>query len=136
VISKKTNNILGSLLVVFLVVLIIRNFYHANLLLKNNQIVNGGYVSSCNYGGKGNAGRVFIDYFFFIKGKKLKGSTVFLTSEISFSDCQNYFVGKQFPVIYVPEKPTINLMLVSPKNFDQYSYKFPDSLNWVRKYLN
>jgi hypothetical protein len=45
------------------------------------------------------------------------------------------FQGKTFPVLYDPEHPNNNHILVSPKDFDSFNMKFPDSLNWVKNYV-
>lgn len=45
------------------------------------------------------------------------------------------FQGKSFPIIYYPQNPEYNHVLISPVDFKKYNMKFPDSLNWVKDYL-
>lgn len=51
-------------------------------------------------------------------------------------DFKQHFINKSFPVIYVPENPIINEILITPDRFKKYAIPFPDSLNWVLKYWN
>ena len=45
----------------------------------------------------------------------------------------NVFVGEYFPAIYSPDIDILEV-LITPKDFEEYNIKFPDSLNWVIKY--
>lgn len=41
---------------------------------------------------------------------------------------------KSIPVIYCNSNPNINSALITPEQFNEYGYKFPDSLNWIVKF--
>jgi hypothetical protein len=45
------------------------------------------------------------------------------------------FLNKRFPVIYLKDDPEVNKMLIFPSDFEDFGKPFPDSLNWVKKYL-
>ena len=48
-----------------------------------------------------------------------------------------YIKGKSFPVIFNKADPKkYSVLLVVPEDFEEYGLKYPDSLNWVLKYLN
>ncbi len=44
------------------------------------------------------------------------------------------FIGKYFPVMYDPKFGTSQL-LVEPDDFKEFNLPYPDSLNWVLKYI-
>lgn len=40
-------------------------------------------------------------------------------------------IGKKFPVLYQCNNPHHSVLLITPKDFNDFGYEFPDSLNWV-----
>lgn len=85
------------------------------------------------YGGRGNAGGFHVDFKTIVNGKEYDASSRYLTSDFN---CSNDFIGKTFPVIYNPKHPSISSILIIPSDFARYNYQYPDSLNWVKKYIN
>lgn len=62
----------------------------------------------------------------------------FVTSTVSgdkYQPVRNYLIGKSFPVIYYAKDPEYNYMLILPEDFKEYNVVFPDSLSWVKKYI-
>jgi hypothetical protein len=45
------------------------------------------------------------------------------------------FIGKSFPVIFSFQSEQSE-MLITPKDFEIYDLPYPDSLNWVKEYVN
>ena len=45
--------------------------------------------------------------------------------------CLKQLKGHNFPVIYSCYDSTNSELLIYPKDFEKYGYKFPDSLNWI-----
>lgn len=123
------------LLIGFCIWLIIYGVFLSNELLKNQRLISAGYPYECLYGGKGNAGRLFVGYTFQLDGKEIKGHSMYGTDELSVDDCQKHFVGKTFPIVYDFKMPTNNIILITPKVFKKYGYSFPDSLQWALKYI-
>jgi hypothetical protein len=48
---------------------------------------------------------------------------------------RTYIIGKSFPVIYSAKEPEYNSMLILPDDFKRYNVAFPDSLNWIKQYI-
>ena len=46
-----------------------------------------------------------------------------------------HFINKHFPIVYSKRHPDVSIILIMPENFSQWGLTFPDSLNWVRKYM-
>ena len=133
--KKQYKNISIVLIVIIFIVWVSWNFRKANQFQNAQKILTNGLIQDCYYGGRGNAGRTFIDFKFVLNGVQIKGSSVILTSEIPTEDLKNFFTGKAFPVLYDPKQPTNSTMLIIPKDFNRYNYSFPDSLQWVYNYM-
>ena len=88
-------------------------------------------IYNYTYGGRGNAGRLYVDFTMNIKGKEYKSSSGYLTTDFN---CNKHFLGKTFPVVYNPDNPSISSILIIPEDFARYGYSFPDSLKWVLQY--
>ena len=91
-----------------------------------------GQLYHYSFGGRGNAGGFWVDFKITIGGKQYNSSTRYLTDDFN---CNNDFIGKTFPVVYSPDHPSISSMLIIPSDFARYHYAYPDSLNWVKKYI-
>jgi hypothetical protein len=51
-------------------------------------------------------------------------------------DFETTFQGKRFPVVYAKKDPSCSLILITPDDYANWGYQFPDSLDWVRKCFN
>jgi hypothetical protein len=47
----------------------------------------------------------------------------------------NFFVGKTFPVIFSTSSKSSDI-LITPRDFEKYKIRFPDSLKWVKGYVD
>jgi Carboxypeptidase regulatory-like domain len=104
-------------------------------LLKNHTI-SIAQMTDCSYGGRGHVGTITFLFKFRVNGKEIEGGGSFNSSELNFGDLQSFFLGKTFPVIYNPDYPHNNFLLIRPGDFKQFDYSFPDTLQWVLKYLH
>jgi hypothetical protein len=134
-INKNLRKIGVILIIAFCVGLVIWGFYEHEKLSAYHNLSNGCYIRQCKYGGYANVNKLLIDYSFFLNGTQINGSASLNTSELSVSDCQIYFVGHSFPVIYQPNNPSNNYLLIVHKDFEKYNFLFPDSLKWTEKYI-
>ena len=103
--------------------------------LKENHVVTTAAIRACQNGSRGNAGGFFLNFTITVNGKDYNSSSSYLNNELSFFAAEKYFVGKTFPAVYYPSKPSISSLLVTPKNFVKFGYSFPDSLHWVLQYI-
>ena len=90
----------------------------------------------CDANGRGNGGGLNIDYFFILNNKKYKSTLAIKTSELSQYDCNNYFIGRTFPVVYEPGNPSNSILLIRPVDFKSFGIPFPVSLRWYLKFLH
>lgn len=132
--QQQVNKILGILLLAFCVIGAIWGILRQNSLKKKNEIGTC-RTTAFTAGGRGNAGGIWIDYILDLNGKEYKGSSRYLTNEITSDDLQNYILHKTFPVAYNPSNPSVSSILITPKDFSRYGYPFHDSLKWVLQYF-
>jgi hypothetical protein len=74
-------------------------------------------------------------FSFYINGKKIQGTSSYNSEVLGLSDAKSFFLGKAFPVVYDPDHPNNNFILISPESFKKFNVSFPDSLQWVKKYV-
>ena len=132
--SKKKEILTTALLLFFGVAWVGFGFWRKSQLEKFYKVTIAKTVGVSG-GGKGNAGRLFLKYLIQVDGKQYKDSKAFLTSEVSWEDCEKHLTGKTFPAVYNPDYPSISFMLITPKDFARFRQAFPDSLKWVVKYV-
>ncbi len=133
--QQQVNKLLGILLLAFCVIGATWGILRQNSLKKKNKIGTC-RTTAFTSNGRGNEGGIWIDYILGLNGEEYKGSSRYLTSEITSDDLQNFILHKTFPVAYNPSNPSVSSILITPKDFSRYGYPFPDSLKWVLQYFN
>lgn len=127
---KKNIAILGAFAIYIIVSYIYFN-HQADKLLKHHKSTNGTIVK-CNFLPKtGGDTKIFYEY------------TVnqILVKDDRRSPLKDYkstqeLIGKNFLVVYNDENNELSFLLITPQEFEKYGYSFPDSLNWVLKYVD
>ena len=76
--------------------------------------------------------RTFLNYQFTANGEIYENS---VTSE-NLREEMHIFDKRYFPVLYFDEDPSISTILISKQNFLDNGISFPDSLEWVCKYID
>lgn len=130
---KKNNTVLKLLLVIVVigsVYLIGRwEFNDFKKKISENPAFTTGIIKEVEY--KGKRGFV-VTYSFEVDSR-------FYTSDVNggrYRGVRNVIKGKTFPVIYNGKSPEINAMMIVPDDFEDYDVQFPDSLFWIRKYID
>ena len=119
------------LLTLGIIVAFILVSYYEGQLLKRNHHLTTALIIECDGGGKGNWGPG-IHYEYSVNKKIIKSSM--RKGELQYSI--QPLNGHSFPVIYKKRWFGYNdVILITPNDFAYYGYDFPDSLNWVIKYL-
>ncbi|MVT10198.1 hypothetical protein [Chitinophaga tropicalis] len=77
-------------------------------------------------------GYLVLEYEFNVEGKKFTNTRDLVGLVVM---AGRDFQGKSFPILYDPQDPSLNDILITPKGFGSYNREFPDSLNWVKNYL-
>ena len=129
--GKKRRDILLMLLCLFVVFTFV--FFSTKRInkLKKFGIVKIGFIYDYNLATKGSGST--LSYDFIAEGKKISSSKRYL--RLSLSAAPN-FRDRYFPVLYVPGDPSNNTLLTTPDDFGSFGMLYPDSLSWVRQYLN
>jgi hypothetical protein len=132
---KKTNALVYSILVIFLVIWVVWGLKGRRNLL-NNQRFSAGIVTGFLAGGRGSAGVMSINFKFVVKGQYYNGSSGYSDMNLSSANFDSIFKGKTFPVIYDGSNPHNADILITPTFFKHFGVPFPDSLKWVLEYVN
>jgi hypothetical protein len=124
--NKKQN--LALLIVIVIVVFFL---FKKDVMLKKKLAINGimtnAIVDSTNEGYKTGT---YVIYHFFLKEKMYTNETkIFLNYKY-----HTLLLNRSFPLIYLPENPDKNSILILPEDFKYYRLAFPDSLNWILEY--
>jgi len=100
--------------------------------LKENHVITYGIVTSITKGGnKGKRGPL-ITYRFDVNKKSI--TRTYRQRELKYSI--DNFVGKTFPIAYGWNGLWYDdYILITPNDFNSFGYTFPDSLNWVLKFI-
>ena len=94
--------------------------------LKKNGILVSARITRVYFGGKSSGGfKCVFEY----EGKEME-----LSSRSTIKRGVHDFVGKTFPGKYSPNTNTLEI-LIAPDDFEKFSIPFPDSLQWVTRYL-
>jgi hypothetical protein len=129
ILVKKIFKIVPYFLVLVLGIAIASWWLKDKRLYKNPGFTNGKAVFFApDYKGIGGG----INYTFKIGDKEYKNTGLYPNVYASKGD---NLVGKSFPVVYDKDDENNNMMLITPKNFERFNIPFPDSLEWVLKYL-
>ena len=94
--------------------------------LKRNGIMVKARIARVNIGGKGSGG--------FQCNFNFQGKTYEEPSPSTLNSGVYDFIGKTFPAIYSPKYEALEI-LITPTDFEKFDIPFPDSLNWVMKYV-
>jgi len=117
-----------SVIVVLFIVLAYISYKTRSDLAANGRLTNGIIIGE----DRTTRGYLILIYEFNINGKKIVGTRDLVGLAVI---AGHDFLGKTFPVIYDPKDLENNDILITPKGFEYYNRKFPDSLIWVKGYI-
>jgi hypothetical protein len=124
--SVKKPNTSFYVTIVLIIILIIYLIVSKKELHKNGILLN---AKTTNWA-VGAEVSLDLKYEFYFNGEKIIGANAFEPFRGN-SD----FVGRWFPVMYLPSLGGHSQLLVRPSDFKTFNLPFPDSLNWVLPYL-
>jgi hypothetical protein len=133
-ITKLEMGVILFFLLVIVFILVGVPIYKKNLI-RNHKFANAKIVDF-SYGGLAHVGTITFIYNFIYNDKEIEGSAVFSSDELSSSNAKLFFVGKSFPVVYNPNNPDNNFLLIRPGDFKKFNQSIPDSLKWIIQYLH
>lgn len=126
---KKIGKTIPYIVIIIFIVILFKECKKNDALARNPMFATG-TILHFSEDAKGSGGR--ITYVFKLEGKEYKNVRAY--GNIYTSQGYN-FVNKSFPVAYEKNNVGNNQLLISPKQFDEINLPFPDSLEWVRKYM-
>lgn len=130
---KKQIEFLSVALVTVSVFVLIANWYWTKL--DNNNLMTTGMIMDCRWGGRGSP--FFIAQYTFSIGSKKYSSSYQLSCKDFVSDSlKRRLIGLKVPVIYNPDEPWINTIVIEKKTFHQYDISIPDTLISVVDFLD
>ena len=97
---------------------------------EDNQLRNGGHLSTASINGfsTDRDRNLYVEYEFTHNGKRYLGSSLSHVRYIY----RDKLLDKTYPVLFSVSDPETNEILLTPFDFKDYNYTFPDSLNWVK----
>lgn len=127
---SKMKKIVSIVFVSFCVIAIIYNFYAGNKLGEDHILTHGSIISA-DKAGRGKRGP-YITYEYRVNGELITSGNRWAELEHS----SRHFIGRSFPVVY---RDGIlgyhDYLLITPEDFKNFGYAFPDSLNWVLEHI-
>ena len=133
VMNKQTSYFVIGL-IIFLFGLIIWVTIQRKQLQKHHSITHGKIID-CNWGGNGNT-VFYIDYEFFLNHKLYKSSSALRCNNFKTSVLKQKLIGLEVPVVYDPDKPSLNDMVIERETFNLYNIPIPDSLVAIADFLH
>lgn len=125
---KKSKSYIFAILGLGIIPLFFLMGFTTRYILRNYGVYTTGIVTKAPI----SRGGPTIYYEFYSGGEKYMGKIPYPNL---YSDVGREFIGKSFPVVYYPKSPRLNSICITPTDFKHYSEPFPDSLNWVLKYI-
>jgi len=131
--SKIKTTVAIIVFILFLFIIQINYKYKLNEL-KSNFYITTGLVTGYSIGVKYHSGNMFITSTYSVQNKENENSKQY-SKTLNRDDFRNYFLGKSFPVIYSVKDISNSRTLIFPSDFEEFNIPFPDSLNWVKQYI-
>jgi len=126
--NKTKLNILFLIIIISIIVYYKRGENHTIKEIKNNIGFATGIVLNSSASHRGGIA---------LKFKFYNKDSIYYNSKTLgiYSGFRNKFSAKTFLVVFSLKDPNQNEMLMLPEDFNKYGLQYPDSLNWVLKYL-
>lgn len=121
--------IIGVLCIVGAMIVTVRNSFEKKNVLENSAYSTA-RIFRCKSTGKG-AGVGFY-YYYVVSGTEYAGYRNYSGVSWKMADV---FLNKDFSVIYNSKEPSKNYLLLLPRDFAEFEFEYPDSLQWVVKMI-
>lgn len=122
-----------AIMVLLLIPLILSIYIHGTNFRKEHLLTTGRIIHvKQGYGTHGNFG-TFFTYQYYVDGSKISSS--YRCKDLS-NDIRKVSIGRSFPVAY--NKYWFgyeDIILLTPRDFESFGHKFPDSLTWILQYM-
>ena len=130
------NKVAGSIILTLLASAMAWVVYMAVLAnngpVKNGKLANG-RILKCTTSRRSD--NVAFNYGFEHNGHTIVTITFSFAGQFTMADCNQYFVGRSFPVMYDSTHAANNEILIDSISFKRYRLPFPDSQVWIYNHL-
>jgi hypothetical protein len=123
---KNHNRITIFLFISFISFCVLHVFFRNNDL-KRNGIFLTGKILSHTFTARSSVMRFKYEFTY--------NDKIFISDSPAGVTNSNQFIDKTFPVRFSPKSEESEI-LITPGDFNKYGLRFPDSLEWIRKYIN
>ena len=106
--------------------------FYSRLKLNREFVPTIGKITKCEYITKSGGG-IGLKYEYHVNSVLIKRSST--RRRLGVNICNEYFVGRTFPMVYNPDNHELTALLIEPDDFKRFGYEFPDSLKWVLRYI-
>jgi hypothetical protein len=96
--------------------------------LKESHVLGQATVYDYSIGGRGNAGGVWLEFVFAVKGKTYRSSSRYLTTQLDAPFINKHVLKKKYPIVYNQDNPGNAHLLLLAEDFRKYDFAYPDSL--------
>ncbi len=94
----------------------------------NSKILKARVIGTEHSGNRNNYLKIIVKYEYL--------NTEYETEEVKYQlETYTPVINKEFPIIIDSLNVSNSYILVSPSDFSRFNISFPDSLNWIKKYI-
>lgn len=94
----------------------------------NSKILKARVIGTEHSGNRNNSLKIIVKYEYL--------NTEYETEEVKYQlETYTPVINKEFPIIIDSLNVSNSYILVSPSDFNRFNISFPDSLNWIKKYI-
>lgn len=97
-------------------------------ITNNSKILKARVIDTEYSGNRNNSLKIIIKYEYL--------NTEYKTEEVKYQlETYTPIINKEFPIIVDSLNAKNSYILISPSDFSKFQLSFPDSLNWIKKYI-
>lgn len=129
--NKQTKFFLFAVIALGIFILVAKLYWKG---LENKNLFTYGIITDCHWGGRGSAFYI-VEYDFYI-GKKYTSSYQLKCKNFGSDILKKRLVGLHVPIVYNPDKPWINTIVIEKEAFKQYNITIPVNLISITDFLD
>lgn len=127
--NKSWQKIIGLLLLIAAAITIIVLYLNGKKLSNYHQVALA-TITKCEWASRGTA-RYIVGGIFKVNNKDYYTSCQLSCQSLRVNELQEKLIGLKVPVVFLPENPFVNYLLVEQKDYDFYEVSFADSSKWI-----
>lgn len=133
-IKKKMQKIIGFTLLGVAIIAVFIMYRNRGELIRNHNTTTGTIIK-CEWASKATA-RYVVSAVFKVGETEYFSSCQLTCQDLRLEELNKKMVGLKVPVVYSPNDPSSNFLLVEKHSYDLYNVPFSDSLKWLDAFVN